>query len=175
MRSYRFARLREVARPEESSSESEAEEQLQTLKGVQTVDLREYHRRLEAAQTSSSSQEKRRFNLRFKIEENRSGTIVRSEGSDSAGKKPLLGRLAKNVSPSTLSKRGEQWKFISIQLKDEASRKSDLRTHSQRSQVQVYKPMEKERTKVKSNSTISKHADKVPRLHELGKLNHSKF
>lgn len=174
MRSYRFARLREVAGREESSSESEAEETLQSLKGVQTVDLREYHRRLEAAQTSSSSQEKRRFNLRFKIDDNRSGTIVRSEGSESAGKKPLLGRLPKNVSPSTLSKRGEQWKFISIQLKDEASRKSDLRTHSQRSQAQV-RPMEKEKTKVKSNSTISKHADKVPRLHELGKLNHSKF
>ncbi len=118
MRSYRFARLREVAGREESSSESEAEETLQSLKGVQTVDLREYHRRLEAAQTSSSSQEKRRFNLRFKIDDNRSGTIVRSEGSESAGKKPLLGRLPKNVSPSTLSKRGEQWKFISIQLKD---------------------------------------------------------
>ncbi len=65
---------------------------------------------------------------------------------------------------------------MSIKLKEEGKRKTDLRTNSQRSQLDMYRSIEKtEKSKAKSNSTLSKHADKIPRLHDLGKLNHSKF
>jgi hypothetical protein len=49
------------------------------------VELKEYHRRQESLPPSNnSSQERKKFNLRFKLRENSSSAIMKTEGNESS-------------------------------------------------------------------------------------------
>jgi hypothetical protein len=82
---------------------------------------------------------------------------MKTEGSDSTSKHPYLKQIPKNVTPTKLTKKTDEWKFISIQLKDDLSkpknvRKAELKINSHRSYNLQY-----EGSKGKSNSSISKY------------------
>jgi hypothetical protein len=75
----------------------------------------------------------------------------------------------------TKPKINDKWKFISIQIKEDASKskhkKQDLKISSHRSYIL---PSNKS-IKAKTNSSTGKYMDKVPRLKDLSKLNKTKF
>lgn len=85
------------------------------------VDLKEYHRHMDS-RSARSSQERQKFKLRFKIKENSSSSAIRTEANDVHDKNlSFLGKTYtkqhRTPTPTKLSKKTEEWKFISIQLK----------------------------------------------------------
>jgi hypothetical protein len=51
---------------------------------------------------------------------------MKTEGSDSTSKHPYLKQIPKNVTPTKLTKKTDEWKFISIQLKDDLSKPKNV-------------------------------------------------
>ena len=94
------------------------------LRGKNIYDLKAYHTRPQTPSGSPhSSQNGKKFNLRFKMRDSSSGGIVRTEGHESTEKHPYLNRMIKNITPSSrLTNKGDEWKFSSIQLKEDPSK-----------------------------------------------------
>jgi hypothetical protein len=155
------------------------------LKKLHVVELKEFHKREEApVHSNHSSQERKKFNLRFKFKENTSNTIIRTEGNDSSDKNPYLKKIVKNATPTKLASKADEWKFISIQLKEDLTkpnnknRKTEVKISSHRS----YNLQTDKAVKIKSNSSMNKYLDKVARIkeegratREEGRANRSKF
>lgn len=75
--------------------------------------------------------------------------------------------MIKNVTPNKISKKTDDWKFISIQLKEDSSkpktRKPEVKINSHRS----YNIQQEKGLKINSNSSMSKYHDKVPKFKEF--------
>ncbi len=93
------------------------------------VDLKDYHRQQELlasehSNSNSSSQERKRFNLKFKLRDRAAAsTIIKTEGNEADARRQPSSKDMKTLTPTKISKKTEEWKFISIDLKDDPSRK----------------------------------------------------
>jgi hypothetical protein len=103
------------------------------------VDLKEYHKQESIAMdhSNNNSQEKKKFNLKFKLKDkNTSSNIIKTEGNEGDFKNALSKEM-KTLTPSKISKKTEEWKFISIELKEDLSkpknRKTEVKINSHRS------------------------------------------
>lgn len=100
--------------------------------------------------------------------------VLKTEGAFE-NKISYANRPFKNVTPTKNSKKVDEWKFVSIQIKEDPSksktRKADMKINSQRSDNQ----QPEKGPKMKSNSSMNKYLDKTPRLKELGKLTKGYF
>lgn len=100
---------------------------------------------------------------------------MKTEGNDSSNKNPYLHTLIKNITPTKISKKTEEWKFISIQLKQDLSKPKNRKTEVKINSHRSYNMQQEKGAKIKSNSSMSKYLDKVPKLKQLSKLNKNKF
>jgi hypothetical protein len=107
--------------------------------------------------SSHSSQERKKFNLRFKFRDNSSSTIMRTEGNDSSEKNPYLNKIIKNATPTKISKKADEWKFISIQLKEDLSKPKNRKTEVKINSHRSYNLQHDRGPKIKSNSSMNKY------------------
>lgn len=146
------------------------------MKKLHVVDLKEFHKREEPpVHSNHSSQERKKFNLRFKFKENGSNTIIRTEGNESADKNPYLKKIIKNVTPTKITKKADEWKFISIQLKEDLSKPKNRKTEVKINSHRSYNLQSDKAPKIKSNSSMNKYLDKVSKIKEESKVNRTKF
>ena len=99
---------------------------------------------------------------------------MRTEGNESTDKNPYMIKLPKNATPTRLSKKTDEWKFISIQLKEDLSKPKTRKTEVKISSHRAYN-MNPGKEKQKSNSAIGKYLEKASKLKELGKMNKTKY
>lgn len=133
------------------------------------VDLKDYHRQQEllaSDHSNSSSQERKRFNLKFKLrDKSTASNIIKTEGNEGDAKRQPSAKDMKTLTPTKISKKTEEWKFISIDLKDDPSRKQrkpEVKINSHRS----YNLQEKA-PKMKPNHSMNKYLDKAGKLKAL--------
>jgi hypothetical protein len=132
---------------------------------LHVVDLKEFHKKEEPPISSNhSSQERKKFNLRFKFKDNGSNTIIRTEGNESSDKNPYLKKMIKNVTPTKISKKAEEWKFISIQLKEDLSKPKNRKTEVKINSHRSYNLQNEKAPKIKSNNSMNKYLDKMTRI-----------
>lgn len=92
-------------------------EEFHYLKKMKVVDLKEFHRKHENSlrHSENSSRERPVINLKLKL-----GPVgLRTEG-DEVDRKPIgrsVKALNKHTTPDNLSKKKEEWRFISIQVR----------------------------------------------------------
>ena len=94
------------------------------------VDLKDYHSRRDSQVFSPhSSQEKKKFGLRFKLRDSSNSGIMKTEGNEPDHRGGVLSSKGiKRITPSSLSKKTEEWKFISIQMKEDLSKPKNRKT-----------------------------------------------
>ena len=119
--------------------------------------------------SNNSSQEKKKFNLKFKLKDKAPSNIIKTEGNEDL--KNASSKDMKTLTPSKVTKKAEEWKFISIELKEDLSkpktRKTEVKINSHRS----YNVQEKA-AKMKPNHSMNKHLDKAAKLKVLNPSNH---
>lgn len=106
--------------------------------------------------SENSSRERPVINLKLKL----GGVALRTEG-DEVERKPMgrsVKALNKHGTPSSLSKQKEEWRFISIQVREDLSkpksRKAEVKINSHRSCTVQEGP------KLKNNSSLQKGLDR---------------
>jgi len=84
---------------------------------------------------------------------------MRTEGDESQ-KHVNFTKAVKNVTPNRTSKNAEEWRFISIQLKEDLlkpkTRKTEIKINSHRSYT-----LQQEKPRIKTNSSVTKGLDKA--------------
>jgi hypothetical protein len=97
------------------------------LKKLCIVDLKDYHKKQESLNYSiHSSQDKKKFNLKIKLKDN--NFIIKTEGNENEIKNNSS-KILKNTATSKISKKTqEEWKFISIQFKEDLSKPKNRKT-----------------------------------------------
>lgn len=84
---------------------------------------------------------------------------MRTEG-DEPQKQTNFSKAAKDATPNRTSKNAEEWRFISIQLKEDLlkpkTRKTEIKINSHRSYN-----LQQEKPRMKTNSSVNKGLDKA--------------
>ena len=131
------------------------------------VDLKDYHKRMEdslGGASNNSSQEKKKFNLKFKLRDKAGpSNIIRTEGNE-VQLKTSSTKDMKTLSPARIAAKGDEWKFLSIQIKDDPKQKTrkDVKIKSHRSyNIQQKAP------KIKTNYSVNKYLDKMAKPKSL--------
>lgn len=81
LKGYVFSRRNEASHRRSISSHSSDYEEFKRLKKLNTVDLKEYHKLQESLSidhSNNSSQEKKKFNLKFKLKDKNPSNIIKT-------------------------------------------------------------------------------------------------
>ena len=105
-------------------------EEYKHLRHKVVIDLKDYHSRRDSQVFSThSSQEKKKFGLRFKLRDSSNSGIMKTEGNEPDHRGGAISSKGiKKITPSSLSKKTEEWKFISIQMKEDLSKPKNRKT-----------------------------------------------
>ena len=83
--------------------------------------------------------------------------------------------MGKNATPNSTSKDKEEWRFISIQVKEDLSKPKNRKTEVKINSHLSYN-LQQEKPKMKSNSSVNKYLDKVPsKVKDMSKLMKTKY
>lgn len=170
-------RRNELSHRRSSSSHSSDYEEFKRLKKMNVVDLKDYHKTQETIipqePSNNTSQEKKRFNLKFKLKDkNTPSAIIKTEGNEPEVRNASTKDM-KTLTPSKVTKKADEWKFISIELKEDLSKPKNRKTEVKINSHRSYNIQEKI-PKMKPNHSMNKYLDKAGRLKSLNADNKPK-
>jgi hypothetical protein len=136
---------------------------------MNVVDLKDFHRQQETIasdHSNNSSQEKKKFNLKFKLKDKSTASnIIKTEGNE-GDPRNASSKEMKTLTPNKISKKADEWKFISIELKEDLSKPKNRKTEVKINSHRSYTVQEKA-PKMKPNHSMQKYLDKAGKLKGL--------